>query len=153
MFSMKTVYGLKALHYLASKDPQSHTLISEIAKEEQIPKKFLEAILLALKNDGILSSRIGKGGGYQLAKPAANITMKDIIRSLEGTLEVIPCGASEGSPKCEICTDKALCGVSLVSAQLTDQLNSALSAVTLEDMIRMASEAYERSREIINYSI
>lgn len=150
---MKTVYGLKALHYLALKDPQSYTLISEIAQQEKIPKKFLEAILLALKNDGILSSRIGKGGGYQLAKLPSSITMADIIRSLEGTIEVIPCGASEGSSKCEACTDSSVCGVSLVSGLLTGKLNSALSSVTLEDMVHMAREAYMQFSETINYTI
>ena len=64
MLSKKTKYAFHALTYLGKQEEKVPTLISEIATETKVPKKFLEAILLDLKKAGILTSKMGKGGGY-----------------------------------------------------------------------------------------
>ena len=74
MISRKTKYGLQALIYLTKKYGKGPVLIAELAKKERIPKKFLESILLDLKNKGILQSKKGKGGGYALARPLASVS-------------------------------------------------------------------------------
>lgn len=84
MLTRKTKYGLKALIYIAKQDKSKPVLISEIAEHENISKKFLEAILLDLKKNGILGSRMGKGGGYYLLKEAKDIRIASLIRILDG---------------------------------------------------------------------
>jgi Rrf2 family protein len=153
MFSMKTVYGLKALQYLAIHGAGEHILISEIAAKEGIPKKFLETILLTLKNDGLLNSKIGKGGGYQLAIAPSEITMERIIRSLEGPVALVPCVADENNSKCEYCEDNSVCGVRLSMSRLTDQFIGIMSRTTLADLLEDVNRAVQSKRNIQNYVI
>lgn len=75
MLSKKAKYGLKALLFLADQPGDRTVLIADIAARERIPKKFLDMILLEMRNAGILSSRKGKGGGYALALPPERIRM------------------------------------------------------------------------------
>ena len=84
MITKKTKYALKALSYLATRPAGELVLISELAKEESVPRKFLEAILVALRKGGVLKSKIGKGGGYMLALPADKISIGKIVSILEG---------------------------------------------------------------------
>ena len=88
MVSRKTLYGLQAAILLAKRHDDGSVLITDLAREGHIPKKFLETILLELKKEGILSSKKGKGGGYVLAKDPQNISVGDIIRTLDGPLSV-----------------------------------------------------------------
>ncbi|MCD8568394.1 MAG: Rrf2 family transcriptional regulator [Geovibrio sp.] len=153
MFSMKTVYGLKALQYLAVHGAGRHVLISEVAEKEGIPKKFLETILLTLKNDGLLISKIGKGGGYQLAVAPSEITMERIIRALEGPVALVPCVTDENSSKCDYCEDFATCGVRLSMTRITDKLINVMSQTTLADMLEDVERAIQSKRNIHNYVI
>ena len=90
MLSKKTKYAINALVYLAKQTPKEPILISEIAEHENIPKKFLETILLDLRNAGILNSKKGKGGGYYLIKNPSEVNLAEIIRHYErGTNKVI----------------------------------------------------------------
>src|SRR5580698_10004433 len=86
MISKKTIYGLEAVILLAKHYDSGSVLITDLAREGHIPKKFLEAILLELRKEGILNSKKGKGGGYVLAKAPQDIRVGDIIRKLEGPL-------------------------------------------------------------------
>ena len=86
MISMRSKYAIKALTYMARTRDKESFLIAELAEAENIPKKFLEAILLTLKSQGILNSRKGPGGGYWLARLPAAITLGNIIRAFEGDL-------------------------------------------------------------------
>lgn len=153
MFSMKTVYGLKALQYLAIHGAGRHVLISEIAEKEGIPKKFLETILLTLKNDGLLVSKIGKGGGYQLAVAPSEITMERIIRALEGPIALVPCVEDENSTKCDYCEDYSICGVRLSMTRITRKLIDVMSQSTLADMLEDVERAIQSKRNINNYVI
>src|SRR6516164_3095078 len=81
--SKRTQYGLKAMLALGSRYGEGPILISTLAKEESIPLKFLEAILLDLKGHGLLASKSGKGGGYQLTRPPSTVTIGSLIRVLE----------------------------------------------------------------------
>ncbi len=153
MFSMKTVYGLKALQFMASRGSNEYLLISEIAEHEKIPKKFLETILLTLKNEGLLTSKIGKGGGYQLAFPPSSITMERVVSALEGPLALVPCVYEETGSKCEYCDDSSVCGVRLMMTELTDEFRQSLRSRTLQDMQTMTEEAVQNSKGLINYTI
>lgn len=83
MFSMKTIYALRSAQYLAEKYNKGNVLIGEISENEKIPKKFLENILLILKKEGFLISKTGKGGGYSLMTSPEQISLADVIISLE----------------------------------------------------------------------
>src|SRR5437870_1248344 len=110
MISNKTQYGLKAVIALAKHPGQSPVLITDLAKQEGLPQKFLEAILLELKKAGILSSKKGKGGGYALARSPADIKLGEIIRTLEGPLTPVSGKHSE----IQILIDELLHAVSAV---------------------------------------
>src|SRR5205809_7495432 len=92
MLSMKAKYGLRALLSLARQENQGPVLISELAEKESIPKKFLELILLDLKNHGILQSKKGKGGGYSLSRRPEAIKLGRVIRVLDGPLAPLQIG-------------------------------------------------------------
>src|SRR6195952_80370 len=93
MLSKKTQYALKALGYLASKYGQGPVLISEISVHKKIPIKFLETILLELKQNNILDSKKGKGGGYYLLQPPKKTTLAQAIRVVGGPIALLPWGS------------------------------------------------------------
>ena len=93
MLSKKAKYAIKALLALADREREEPMRIADLAREEQIPPKFLELILLGLKNHGILQSRKGKGGGYLLARDPAEIYLGQIVRMFDGPLAPVPCAS------------------------------------------------------------
>src|SRR5690606_18938858 len=109
MLSMRAKYALKALVYLAKVNDRGPVLIGDIAGSQKLPRKFLEQILLELKNLGVLKSRQGKGGGYFLAKPPEQIEMGHIVRVFNGPLALVPCVSVSAFEKCEECLDFAHC--------------------------------------------
>jgi Rrf2 family protein len=141
MISRKTKYGLKALISLAQKYGQGPVLISQLAKTEKIPQKFLEAILLDLRNKGVLQSKKGKGGGYALIRPPEDITMGEVIRILEGPLAPVPCVSQTAYRKCEECINEETCGIHMVMKEVRSAMAKILDNTTLKDVIRNMEEA------------
>ncbi len=135
MLSKKTKYGLKALTYLAKKDGgKQPVLIAEIADEENISKKFLEVILLQLKNAGFLSSKKGKGGGYYLIKEPNDITVAALMRILEGPIAMLPCVSLNFYEKCDDCKSEEECSLSRVMIEVRDSTLKILENKTLADL-------------------
>jgi Rrf2 family protein len=135
MLSRKTKYGLKALIYIAKQGGPVPVLISDIATNECIPRKFLETILLELKNAGILGSKKGKGGGYYLLKDPNNITMATLIRELEGPIALLPCVSLNFYQKCTDCPHEEKCSLNRFMAQVRDNTLSLLQQKSLQDLI------------------
>lgn len=135
MITRKTKYALSALVHLARKETSGPVLISDLAEEERIPKKFLELILLELKNHGILRSKRGKGGGYTLGRPSERIRLGHIIRLLEGPLAPIPCVSETAYQPCDDCTNEASCGIRLVMKEVRDATARILDNTTLADVV------------------
>ncbi len=133
MLSKKTKYGLKALSYLAKKKQFEPVLISEISEQENISKKFLESILLLLKNKGILSSKKGKGGGYFLVKPPNEIKISTIIRLLEGPIAMLPCASLNYYEKCDDCKSEEFCSLNRLMVEVRDSTLKILENKTLEE--------------------
>lgn len=140
MLSKKTQYGLKALGFLAAKYGQGPVLISEIAKKKKIPIKFLESILLQLKNKGVLDSKKGKGGGYFLANAPKKTTLADAIRIVDGPIAMIPCVSLNFYQKCKDC-DEATCGLNKAMKFTRDATLKILEKKTLYDLIDADVEA------------
>lgn len=136
MLSKKTKYGLKALIYIAKQDRLSPVLISVISEKENIPKKFLETILLDLKKFGILGSKKGKGGGYYLMKDTKDITMATLIRVLDGPIAMLPCVSLNYYEPCDDCPDEKACILNHFMAEVRDNTLSLLQKKTLHDLIQ-----------------
>ncbi|MEI7802327.1 MAG: Rrf2 family transcriptional regulator [Bacteroidota bacterium] len=138
MLSEKAKYGLQAIIYLA-KESRRHKepfLISELAEHEKIPKKFLEIILLDMRKQGILHSKMGKGGGYFLAKPANEISIGQIVRVLDGPLAPISCVSKTAYRKCDDCKDEKTCEIRKVMQKVRDATAKILDGTTLEDAVK-----------------
>jgi Rrf2 family protein len=132
--SKRGEYGIKALIRLASRDdPHEVVQIHEIAELEQIPVKFLEQILLTLKNAGLLRSRLGAGGGYYLARPADEITLGQIVRILDGPLAPIRCVSQMAYERC-VCPDEATCGLRAAMLEVRNSIANILDHKTLADI-------------------
>ena len=138
MLTMRAKYGLKALLALARADAGATIRISDIAEREGIPKKFLEVILLDLRNRGIVESRMGAGGGYMLARPSDLITMGEVVRVLDGPLAPIPCVSQTAYERCADCEDEEACALRLVMKEVRDGIASILDHTTLKDAVRQA---------------
>src|ERR1700742_4297714 len=110
MLTKKGKYGLKALVHLSKMPPGQLAFVNDIAVRNNIPKKFLDAILGELRNAGFVQSRKGKDGGYRLARPASEIKVGHVIRVLDGRLARIPAAIRTQYQSCEDC-DEATCQV------------------------------------------
>jgi Rrf2 family protein len=153
MISKKTKYGLQALLILAREYGRGPILIAELAERDRIPKKFLESILLQLKNAGILGSRKGKGGGYFLAREPSQITMGRAVRVLEGPLAPGPCVSETAYQKCQECDDEASCGIRLVMKDVRDAIADILDHTTLQEVVARSSAATRIFKQVIDYQI
>ena len=137
--SKRGEYGLRAMIMLAEpaqKGNAPHMVqIKEIALREQISAKFLEQILLALKNNGLLHSKMGVGGGYYLSKPANETTLGQIFRILDGPVAPVKCVSQMAYEPCG-CPDEETCGLRLVMGDVRNAVVDILDTTTLADVIK-----------------
>lgn len=112
--------------------------IKEIALREQISAKFLEQILLTLKNAGLLHSKMGVGGGYYLARPSKEITLGQIFRVLDGPVAPIKCVSQMAYEPCG-CPDEQTCGLRLVMGDVRNAIADILDNTSLADVTKRQS--------------
>lgn len=125
-------------------------LISQIAVQQSIPKKFLEQILLDLKRSGIVASRRGKQGGYLLLKPADRITFGEVLRLVDGPIAPLPCLSQTAYRRCEDCDGEHLCEIRHVFARVADATREVLFKTTIADAIEGTSgETQAPARELL----
>ncbi len=134
MLSKKAKYALKALLYLTKKSDKGLVLISDIANEERIPRKFLEAILVELKTQQVVQSTRGKNGGYALCKDPSKVSIGNIIRMIDGPLAPIPCVSHLYYRKCDECVDEETCEIRIVMKKVRDATASILDTTFLTDL-------------------
>ncbi|MGZ9033175.1 MAG: RrF2 family transcriptional regulator, partial [Rhodospirillales bacterium] len=108
--------------------------IADIAAKNDIPKKFLDAILLELKHAGFLASKKGRGGGYSLARPASRILVGDVVRALDGPLAPIPCASRTAYRRCADCRDTSTCRIRRLMIDVRDAMSEILDRTTLADL-------------------
>ncbi len=135
MLSKKSQYSIYALVKLAREKNKGPILIRDIAESEKIPKKFLEAILLDLRNLGIIGSKKGKGGGYYLIKQPSEINLATIIRKFDGPLAFIPCASKNYYEKCNHGKDESKCGVKQVFDEIRIETDRMLRNTSIADII------------------
>lgn len=133
MLTAKGKYGLKALVHLARFPPGELALVADIATSNNIPKKFLDAILGELRNAGIVQSRKGKGGGYRLARLPEDIKVGAIVRVLDGPLAPISCASHTRFEPCDDC-DVATCQVRHTMLHVRNAIAEVLDRTTLAQM-------------------
>jgi len=129
--SKRTQYSLRALYALARNHGRGPVLIAQMAREEAIPKKFLEQILLSLKGSALVVSKKGKGGGYALARSPHEISLGEVIRRIEGPLAPLPCASETRFRKCDECPDIETCGTRIVMREVRDAIAGILDRTTL----------------------
>jgi Rrf2 family protein len=151
--SRKTKYALTALQRLAREEGRGPVLIAELARQDEMPRKFLELILLELKNHGLLESKRGKGGGYLLRKRADQITLGEVIRLFDGPLAPIPCASERQFKKCDDCPDFASCGTRLVMREVRDATAKILDNTTLAQLNQRADQAAREQQRDPMYHI
>ena len=134
MLSKKTQYALQALSYMVEKHTDDPILIAEIARQKNIPIKFLENILLSLRKAGFLESKKGKHGGYFFAQAPEKIKLSSIFRIIEGPIALLPCVSLNFYEKCADCNEKK-CGINRVMAEVRDNTLAILDKRTVADLV------------------
>jgi Rrf2 family protein len=133
MLTQKAQYAFRALTYLVNHYQQGPVLISDIAQKKHIPLKFLENILLQLKNAGILESKKGKGGGYYIKSDPAKTTIASIMRVVDGPIAMLPCVSLYFYQKCKNC-DERNCGLHGIMEEVRDASLNILERKTLAQL-------------------
>ena len=141
MLSKRAKYAIKALLALAKHGREEPMRIADLAREEHIPAKFLELILLVLKHQGILQSRKGKGGGYLLARDPKDIYLGQIVRMFDGPLAPVPCASQTAYVPCADCPDEAVCGVHLAMKAVRDATARVLDGTSLAGLSGQVKQA------------
>ncbi len=138
MLSKKTKYAINALVYIARRDAsiEKPVQISEISEEQNIPRKFLESILLELKKAGILDSKKGRAGGYFLIRPTQDVNLAEIHRLFDGAIGLLPCVTYQYYEKCEECKDEEVCGIRESLLQVRNTTVEILKKSNLQSIIQ-----------------
>ena len=141
MLSQKAKYALRALVELARAEGAQLTA-GELALRADAPRKFLEAILLELTRNRLVTSRRGKFGGYTLARAAPEISFAEVIRVVDGPLALAPCVSPRlGLRKCDDCSDLAACTLRDALARARDATAQVLEGYSLADAARSAGDS------------
>jgi Rrf2 family protein len=135
MLSKKTQYAIKALVILGKNYGKEPMQILRIAQEDKIPKKFLEQILLELRNAGLLVSKKGAGGGYSLNKDPNEIFLTQVLRITGGPIALLPCVSLNFYQRCEECIDEKTCGIRDVFTDVRNASLKILSETSIADVI------------------
>jgi len=144
MLSNKAKYGFKAMFALARLGPGELLRAWDIAKAENIPKKFLDLILLELRGNGFVRSVRGQHGGYALGKAATAITLGDIMRAIDGPLAPIACASVTAYQRCRDCQNEAECLVRQNMRRVRDAASDILDQTTLKAALTLKHNARGR---------
>lgn len=134
MLTQRSRYALRALIFIARAGGVAPVPISVIAADQKLPRKFLEAILLDLKNGGLVTSYRGKMGGYRLARPASQISFGEIIRQIEGPLALVPCVSLSAYQRCVDCFEESTCVIRKTMLIVREQTANILDHTSLADL-------------------
>jgi len=146
MLSQKARYALRALFVLGSQKTEEPVMIADIADEANVPRKFLEQILLELKKRGIVHSVRGKFGGYTLGREPADISFAEVIRVIDGPLALSPCASRTAYRKCDDCEDEVTCAIRKVLLDVREATADILEHSTLAQAIAGEKSAKKHRR-------
>lgn len=140
MLSMKAKYALRALCALAS-EPQALQPARALAVAARVPEKFLETILVDLRDAGLVRSRRGLAGGHTLAREPASITVGDVIRAIDGPLAPLRCASVTAYQPCADCPDPDACAVRAVMVEVRNAISSVLDRRSLAELASLSPES------------
>jgi Rrf2 family protein len=133
MLSMKARYALKALAQLARRHGSGPVPGAEVASGGALPRKYMETILQELARHGIVDSKPGRGGGYVLAKPPAEIALLTVVRIVDGPVALLPCVSETAYARCADC-DESTCGLRRVVKDVHAATAGILGKATVADL-------------------
>jgi Rrf2 family protein len=136
MISKKAKYAMKALKTLTEEYGRGPVLIAHISAQENIPRKFLEIILLELRNHGILQSQKGKGGGYMLRVDPERITLAQVLRVIDGPIAPTPCVSLNFYVRCDDCEDEITCAIRPIMERVRDANLAVYEKTTLKAFVQ-----------------
>ncbi len=135
MLSSKAKYAVRAAVHLAARTSEGNwAQTAMVAESEAIPRKFLEMILVQLRDNGIVESRRGAQGGYRLLRDPARISLADIIRIVDGPLALTPCASRTRFRPCTDCVAVSLCRLQPVMRQARDAVAAVLEQCSLASL-------------------
>ena len=138
-------YGLRALIDLAARQGQEGAVsIQSIAERQGISESYLEQLIRMLRQDGLVDSVRGAGGGYRLAKPASEISVGDALRSLEGGIDAVACPAIEGD---DSCSTADACVTKFVWQKINDAIAGAVDSIKLSDLAMESLAMLEKTSD------
>jgi Rrf2 family protein len=141
MLSSKAKYALRAATVLAEQFPEAGwTPTFVIAEHERIPRKYLEAILVQLRDSGIVDSRRGSLGGHRLARDPSSISVADVIRVVDGPLALTPCASVTRFRPCTDCGDVNVCRLRHLMREARDAVADVLENRSLSSLVSPAGE-------------
>ena len=143
MITQKMKYALKALMVLAAeKAGEGQALrIEEIATRSGTPKRFLEHILLEIRNAGFIASVRGRHGGYVLIKDPREVPLSELMRLIDGPIAPLPCLSRRAYQRCEDCPDEEACRLRQVFGQVFWSYLVLIESLTLADLVGPAESA------------
>ncbi len=147
MISKRCKYAIHALVHMA-RDPEEKYLIRDISSACNIPKKFLEAILLDLKRAGILGSKQGKGGGYTLRRSPADVNLAEVVRLFDGAIAAVPCATHKFYESCAECEDEHTCSVRAAFLEVRNATVEMLKSETLESMVKVENKLRAKKKKL-----
>ena len=141
--SKKSEYGLRAILDLAAHADEGAVRLKDLADRNNIPLKFLEQIFLTLRNAGVVRSQVGAHGGYMLSRPAEEITLGQVIRTLDGTIAPVGCVSKIAYELCT-CPDERACPLRAAMNQVRDAIVAVVDYTSLADAISRAKISSRR---------
>lgn len=142
--SKRCEYGIKASVRLAQRHGLGYTQSREVAESEELPAKFLEAILLSLRAGGVLESKVGAGGGYRLARSPDQIRVTELIAILHGD-EDVP--ATSGAPSAR----PGQSAIDALNERIASSLSEALGSLSLAELVALAEERSAKADSAMYY--
>lgn len=152
MLTQKMKYALKALMELATEraGEGKPLRIEEIAIRSGTPKRFLEHILLEVRNAGFIASVRGRHGGYVLIKNPREVPLSELMRLIDGPIAPLPCLSRRAYQRCEDCPDEETCRLRKVFGQVFWSYLVLIDSLTLADLVGPAesAKAIEAARQL-----
>ena len=148
MLSQKARYALRALFVLGAHEGDEPVMIADIAREANVPRKFLEQILLEMKRRGIVHSQRGKFGGYTLGREPEDIAFAEVIRVIDGPLALSPCASRTAYRRCDDCDDETTCTIRKVLLNVRDATAEILEHHTIAHALADQKSGKRRRRSL-----
>lgn len=141
--STKGRYGLRAMVDLVVHSEEEPVSIASIAARQHISESYLEQLLAKLKRSGLVGSVRGAGGGYVPSRPAEEISVGDVLRALEGSLDLVDC---PGLAEENVCSGADVCVTKYVWKRINDSINRTVDEIKISDLVRESREVAQKNR-------